>query len=62
MAKYPAAFINVIADDGTKAEAIEQLQILWDEHVNLRIALSRLGFKPEQVQKMCEEGTLGKVF
>lgn len=27
----PAAFINAIAEDGTKAEAIEWLQKTWDE-------------------------------
>lgn len=30
-AKYPAAFINIIADEGSKAEAIEGLQRTWDD-------------------------------
>jgi hypothetical protein len=36
MAKHPAAFINAIADEGTKAEAIEWLQKTWDELCDLR--------------------------
>lgn len=35
-AKHPAAFINNIADEGTKAEAIEWLQRTWDELQALR--------------------------
>lgn len=31
MAKHPAAFINAIAEEGTKAEAIKYLQETWDE-------------------------------
>jgi len=32
----PAAFINVIAEEGTKAEAIEYLQKEWNENCSLR--------------------------
>lgn len=35
-AKHPAAFINNIADEGTKAEAIEWLQKTWDELQDLK--------------------------
>jgi predicted metal-dependent hydrolase len=45
MAKYPhhpAAFINAIAEEGTKAEAIEWLQKTWDELCEVRLELSRL--------------------
>src|SRR5690348_10626363 len=30
-ARHPAAFINSIADEGTKAEAVEWLQRTWDD-------------------------------
>lgn len=37
MAKqYPAAFINAIAEEGTKDEAIEWLQKTWNECCELR--------------------------
>lgn len=29
--RYPAAFINAIAEEGTKAEAVEWLQRTWNE-------------------------------
>lgn len=32
----PAAFINAIAEEGTKAEAVEWLQKLWNENCALR--------------------------
>lgn len=31
MAKYPAAFINAISEEGTKADAILWLQQTWDK-------------------------------
>jgi len=37
----PAAFINAIAEEGTKAEAVEWLQKTWDECCALRAALLR---------------------
>jgi hypothetical protein len=39
-----AAFINAIAEEGTKAEAIEWLQKEWDENCHLR-KLLRDGLK-----------------
>lgn len=36
MAHHQAAFINAIAEEGTKAEAIEWLQKTWDENCELR--------------------------
>lgn len=62
MAKHPAAFINVIAEDGDKAEAIDYLQQTWDELMNLKLALHKLGFNTDQINQMIAEGTLGKVF
>lgn len=35
----PAAFINAIAEEGTKAEAIEYLQKQWNENCALRAEL-----------------------
>lgn len=31
MPRHPAAFINALSEDGTKAEAIQWLQTTWDE-------------------------------
>lgn len=45
MTDYPrrnAAFINVIAEEGTKAEAVEWLQKTWDELCAVREELERL--------------------
>ena len=42
MAKYPAAFINNIAEEGTKAEAIHFLQEQWDENVDLKRDIKQL--------------------
>jgi len=33
---HPAAFINAIAEEGTKAEAVEWLQRQWNENCELR--------------------------
>jgi hypothetical protein len=41
-AKHPAAFINVIAEDGTKAEAVEWLQRTWDENFALQARIDAL--------------------
>ncbi len=38
----PAAFINAIAEEGTKAEAIEYLQRQWNETCALRAALEKI--------------------
>ena len=45
MSEYPhvrAAFINAIAEEGTKAEAIEWLQKQWNETCALRAALQAI--------------------
>lgn len=36
---HPAAFINTIADEGSKAEAINFLQLTWDELCFIRSKL-----------------------
>lgn len=33
MAKHPAAFINAIAEEGTKVEAVKYLQETWDNYM-----------------------------
>ena len=38
----PAAFINAIADEGTKAEALEWLQKTWNEHMRLLDAVAAI--------------------
>lgn len=35
-ARHPAAFINMIAEEGTKAEAIEWLQRTWDDYTDAK--------------------------
>ena len=40
MSKHPAAFINAIADEGTKEEAIEWLQKIWDELCDVKAELA----------------------
>jgi hypothetical protein len=42
MAHHPAAFINAIAEEGTKAEAVEWLQKTWNENCELRAALRHI--------------------
>lgn len=39
----PAAFINAIAEEGTKAEAVEWLQRTWNECYALRARVAELG-------------------
>jgi hypothetical protein len=41
----PAAFINAIAEEGTKAEAIQWLQKQWNENCALRDELKALRSK-----------------
>lgn len=62
MIRRPAAFINAIAEEGNKAEAIEFFSQTWNELVNLEIALVRLGFTRKQLEIMKKDATLGKVF
>lgn len=52
----PAAFINSIADEGSKAEAIKYLQETWDELQNLRAALIGRGFLEDQINRWQREG------
>lgn len=40
MTHHPAAFINAIAEEGTKEEAVQYLQKIWNENCELRAALA----------------------
>jgi hypothetical protein len=60
--QHPAAFINAIAEEGTKEEAVTWLQSTWNELMNLQLALVGLGFTKAQINLMMKEGKLGKVF
>lgn len=60
--QYPAAFINTIAEEGTKEDAVQHLQETWNSLMNLHFALLGLGFTKPQINKMQKEGNLGKVF
>lgn len=60
--QHPAAFINVIAEEGTKADAITHLQQTWSELMNLEVSLIGLGFAKTQINQMKREGKLGKVW
>jgi hypothetical protein len=39
VARHPAAFINCIAEEGTKEEAVKYLQQTWDDYVDLRAVM-----------------------
>lgn len=52
MARFNAAFINNISDEGTKAEAVRFLQETWDELQSLRMALMRRGYTYQQLDDM----------
>jgi hypothetical protein len=43
--RYPAAFINAIAEEGTKEEAIFYLQETWDELQDLKRSLRERGYE-----------------
>lgn len=60
--QHPAAFINAIAEEGTKDDAVAHLQQTWNDLMNLHFALLGLGFTKPQINKMQKEGQLGKVF
>lgn len=47
MAKHPAAFINEIAESGTKAEAVKYLQSTWDDYCD---ALAKIAELREQLK------------
>lgn len=51
MAKHPAAFINTIAESGSKAEAIEYLQETWDELQDLKVELDEAKRAISELQK-----------
>jgi hypothetical protein len=44
-AKYPAAFINALAESGSRDELIQFLQKTWDELCDLRKVLLELSAK-----------------
>lgn len=46
-----AAFINAIADEGTKAEAIEWLQKTWNELCQVRDALAVAERKRDEAKR-----------
>lgn len=48
----PAAFINAIADEGTKAEAIEWLQKTWNELVYIRKEVAKLAEQAELLRQL----------
>lgn len=50
-AHHPAAFINAIADEGTKAEAVQYLQKTWNELCEARKTIKRL---EAQVVSVCD--------
>lgn len=60
--QFPAAFINVIAEEGTKGDAVQHLQETWNQFMSLQTALIGLGFTKAQINKMSRDGNLGKVF
>jgi len=57
VAKYNAAFINNIAEEGNKIEAIEYLQRTWDDLQNLRIALAKRGYTVREINRAQDSGT-----
>jgi hypothetical protein len=56
--KHQAAFINIIDDEGDMSEAIEWLHRTWDDYMNLRLALIKLGYSKEQINQMRDHGDL----
>lgn len=59
---HPSAFINAIAEEGSKEDAIQHFQATWNDLMNLHLALIGLGFTKGQINKMQKEAALGKVF
>ena len=57
MSKHNAAFINALADEGSKLETLEFLQQTWDDLQNLRIALIKLGWTSKEIQIMMDTGS-----
>lgn len=60
--QHRASFINSIGEEGSFEEAMEWLQKTWDDYINLKLAVIKLGFTNDQVVHMTREGSLGKVF
>ncbi len=56
MAKHPAAFINAIAEEGTKAEAIKYLQETWDELMDAKTKIKELEARVEAFEASIGEG------
>ena len=54
MARHPAAFINAIADEGSKAEAVKYLQEIWDD---LCEAQKRIKALEERLELTYSDGT-----
>jgi hypothetical protein len=53
-AKHPAAFINVIHEEGTKEDAVLWLQKIWDEYMELDIRITKV---EELVRSLDTENT-----
>lgn len=51
MAKHPAAFINAISEEGTKAEAVKYLQETWDDYIDAKEEIKRLTNKLNSIYK-----------
>ena len=56
--KHRAAFINLIGEDGDFDEAMAWLQSTWDDYMNMRLALIKLGYSREQIDSMRDKGDL----
>lgn len=52
--RVPAAFINVIAEGGTKQEAVEYLQSTWNEVCFLKEKILELEFANKQYEFIVE--------
>jgi len=50
----PAAFINAIAEEGSKKEAIEWLQKTWNERCQLEREIEALRNDAERLKKLFE--------
>lgn len=62
MKHYPAAFINAIADEGTKAEAIQFLQETWNELCEVKEQLRETQTALKQAQETqthCQAASAG---
>jgi len=55
MTHHPAAFINAISEEGTKAEAVSFLQEIWNDYCDLQEALIRLKFVDQRQLKFIKD-------